>query len=32
MIFIEKTGHTYQMKHRETAKALLSLMKEWRGN
>ena len=32
MIFIEKTGHTYQMKHRETAEALLSLMKEWRGN
>ena len=32
LIFIEKTGHTYQMKHRATAEALLSLMKEWRGN
>ena len=30
LIFIEKTGHTYQQKEQETADALLKLVKDWR--
>lgn len=30
LIFIEKTGHTYQMKHQEVADDILKLMQEWR--
>lgn len=30
LIFIEKTGHTYQQKHQETADALWKLVQEWR--
>lgn len=30
LIFIEKTGHTYQMKHQEVADTILKLMQEWR--
>ncbi|MBR1811711.1 MAG: DUF1749 domain-containing protein [Clostridia bacterium] len=30
LIFIEKTGHTYQQKHQEAASALLGLVQEWR--
>ncbi len=29
LIFIEKTGHTYQMKHQETADAILRQLREW---
>ena len=29
LIFIEKTGHTYQMKHQEVADQLAALVKEW---
>lgn len=29
LIFIEKTGHTYQMKHQEVADKLADLVKEW---
>ncbi|HAQ64032.1 MAG TPA: alpha/beta hydrolase [Ruminococcaceae bacterium] len=29
LIFIEKTGHTYQMKHQEVADRLSELVKEW---
>ncbi|MBQ6986678.1 MAG: alpha/beta hydrolase [Oscillibacter sp.] len=31
LIFIEKTGHTYQRKEQETADALLELVRDWRG-
>ena len=31
LIFIEKTGHTYQMKHREVAEAILKQIKDWEG-
>ena len=30
MIFIEKTGHTYQQKEQELADALLALVQDWR--
>ena len=30
LIFIERTGHTYQMKHQEVAELILKQMKEWR--
>ena len=30
LIFIEKTGHTYQMKHQEVADAILDQLREWR--
>lgn len=30
LIFIEKTGHTYQMKHQEVADDILKLMQDWR--
>lgn len=30
LIFIEKTGHTYQMKHQEVADDILAQLKEWR--
>ena len=30
LFFIEKTGHTYQMKHQETAEAIRDLLEEWR--
>ena len=30
LIFIEKTGHTYQMKHQEVADDILEQLKEWR--
>ncbi|MBQ9045891.1 MAG: alpha/beta hydrolase [Oscillospiraceae bacterium] len=30
LIFIEKTGHTYQMKHQEVANEILKQLKEWR--
>lgn len=30
MIFIEKTGHTYQMKHQEVAEDILSQIRKWR--
>lgn len=30
LIFIEKTGHTYQMKHQEAANAILRQLQEWR--
>ena len=30
LIFIEKTGHTYQMKHQEVADKLADLVKEWK--
>lgn len=29
LIFIEGTGHTYQMKHYETAEAILTRLKKW---
>ena len=29
LIFIEKTGHTYQQKEQEVADKLLGLVKEW---
>lgn len=29
LIFIEKTGHTYQMKHQEVAEDILRLMQDW---
>lgn len=29
LIFIEKTGHTYQMKHQEVADDILKLMQDW---
>ena len=29
LIFIEKTGHTYQMKHQELADDILGQLKEW---
>ena len=32
LIFIEKTGHTYQQKEQETADKLLQLVKDWRTN
>lgn len=31
LIFIEKTGHTYQRKEQETADKLLELVRDWRG-
>jgi len=31
LIFIEKTGHTYQMKHQEVADRILGQIEEWRG-
>lgn len=31
LLFIERTGHTYQQKHQEIADMLLSLAKEWAG-
>lgn len=31
LIFIEKTGHTYQMKHQEVADKILGQIQEWRG-
>ena len=31
LIFIEKTGHTYQRKEQETAERLLELVRDWRG-
>ena len=30
LIFIEKTGHTYQMKHQEVADDILQLVRDWR--
>lgn len=30
LIFIEKTGHTYQMKHQEVADIILHQLQEWR--
>ena len=30
LVFIEKTGHTYQRKEQETADALLELVRDWR--
>ena len=30
LIFIEKTGHTYQMKHQEVADDILRQIREWR--
>ena len=30
LIFIEKTGHTYQMKHQEVADDILHQLQEWR--
>ena len=30
LIFIEKTGHTYQMKHQEVANDILQQLQEWR--
>lgn len=30
LIFIEKTGHTYQMKHQEVADRILEQLQEWR--
>ena len=30
LIFIEKTGHTYQMKHQEVADVILKLVQDWR--
>ncbi len=30
LIFIEKTGHTYQMKHQEVADDILRQLREWR--
>lgn len=30
LIFIENTGHTYQMKHQEVAEKITALVKEWR--
>ena len=30
LVFLEKTGHTYQGKHQEVADAVLRLVKEWR--
>ena len=30
LIFIEKTGHTYQMKHQELAEKILAQLREWR--
>ena len=30
LIFIEKTGHTYQMKHQEVADDILNQLQEWR--
>lgn len=30
LIFIEKTGHTYQMKHQEVADKILAQLREWR--
>ena len=32
MIFIEKTGHTYQMKHQEVADKILKQLQDWREN
>lgn len=31
LIFIEKTGHTYQMKHQEVADRILKQLQDWRG-
>lgn len=30
LIFIEKTGHTYQMKHQEVADLILRQLEKWR--
>ena len=30
LIFIEKTGHTYQMKHQEVANLILNQLQEWK--
>ena len=30
LIFIEKTGHTYQMKHQEVADSILKLVLDWK--
>lgn len=30
LIFIEKTGHTYQRKHQEVADLILRQLQEWR--
>ncbi|MBQ7193788.1 MAG: hypothetical protein IJR98_05405, partial [Synergistaceae bacterium] len=30
LIFIDKTGHTYQMKHQEVADDILRQLQEWR--
>ena len=32
LIFIERTGHTYQQKHQEIAEIVLKLAEEWRNN
>ena len=32
LIFIERTGHTYQQKHQEIAEIILNLAEEWRIN
>ena len=32
LIFIEKTGHTYQMKHQEVADDILNQLQQWRDN
>lgn len=32
LIFIEKTGHTYQMKHQEVADKILKQLQDWREN
>jgi len=31
LIFIEKTGHTYQQKQQETAEEILKVLKNWEG-
>ncbi len=31
LIFIEKTGHTYQQKYQETAEEILKVLKNWEG-
>ena len=30
LLFIERTGHTYQQKHQEAADKILQLIRDWR--
>ena len=30
LLFIERTGHTYQQKHQEVADKILQLIRDWR--